>query len=176
MKLNIAKSILFYHRLRWIKLILIVIGGFFICSLVKSGLSIDLPAIMNQRTERKSTFSCTESTCIFTDVCLDNQGLIHYYSNDRVDLPVVNLIGASHEWNSFRSWADTRYVIDPLETKEHLTVRTPVLFQKMIAMGNFGHGMLQNVMPALAMILKHPHLFPDPHNAQVVMLNDCKNW
>lgn len=134
---------------------------------------------------RTSSLKCAlKGSCVLKNVFLDESGVFHYvgakaseakllkHSLNRIKLVAAAQMSPGVYNTSLRFLVHQRdaLVIQKLATR---FVDGPVFFHNMVAVGNFGHTLLQNCLPAVVSMhrspLKHRGVF------QTIVGNDCKN-
>jgi hypothetical protein len=124
-----------------------------------------------------SSYNCDNGPCVFENVCVNQEFQLEYFVEDEAlfPKPPVNMIGAIQEyWDKGRVNILQYQLLKPQEISTFV-FSTPVYVQKMLAVGNFGHSMLQNVYPMLRMAVTAfgEGILKDP--LQILLFNDCKN-
>ena len=120
----------------------------------------------------QSTYSCENNTCVFHNVCVDNTSLLFFSEFQNETLPTLSL-GANSLWG-LRNKLRIQYM--PLAAaKSNNYSKIPVFLMKMIAVGNFGHTILQNILPFLEIALRYPKTFDAKQYLQLISMNDCLN-
>lgn len=132
-----------------------------------------------------SSLKCLpHGSCLLENVFLDMNGTFHYYISEMDDmkrvensLSQVRLVAAAQlpreVYNTSLAVAiHSRRLIE----HQHLTakhIHEPVFYHNIVAVGNFGHTLLQNCLPAVVSMrrspLKHEGVF------RTIVGNDCKN-
>ena len=121
-----------------------------------------------------SSHNCTESTCRLSNVCVDGNSTLSYYSAQNDDaIPSLNLIPSLTKiWDE----EDLSVLAHVTRRPEIITngtfVRGVVVLAKMIGMGDFGTALLQNILPYKRLI---QDLNLDASTVQFGLLNDCFN-
>jgi hypothetical protein len=121
-----------------------------------------------------SSYSCIKETCLLRNVCLTPNLELEYFSTENVNLPIGSLMAARQNYWEKGVVNKLKINFIPPESRKVL-YEDPVIVHKMIAMGNFGHALLQNLLPTARMvrdIYGYESLY---QGYQVLLLNDCKN-
>ena len=135
--------------------------------------------------ERRSSISCSrQGVCMLQNVYLDIHNVFHYYGVRSTEaasvlrrLERLRLVAAaqisSPEFNT--TLKVVTHLIDPFKSGSTVIrgIEEPVFYHYMVAVGNFGHTLLQNCLPAVVSmhrsVLKHRAYF------RTIVANDCKN-
>ena len=134
-----------------------------------------------------SDFECSVAdVCLLRDVFLEKDGTITAYvpswRRKRAwikRLSGVNLLAASQiEPSAFGTLLKLRVHVSrkssrPTREYEYLTLPEPVFYHAMLAVGNFGHTLLQNSFPALLSMFHSPLKISTEF--QTILANDCTN-
>lgn len=133
-----------------------------------------------------SSFECSDDDiCTLKNVCLDRENVFQFFlkpgevdANIRSRLEEINLVAA---WQlpakEYRTLLSVR--THPLKSIGNLKLERarfftdPVFIHIMLAVGNFGHTLLQNTLPAV-LSMAHSSLKLN-RTFQTITLNDCKS-